>query len=322
VIEIGYLAAFLGGVLTLLSPCGALLLPSFFAYAFDRPGVLLSRTGVFYAGLAAVMVPLGTGAALASQLLLTNQDRVMVVAGWLLVVLGLLTATGVGRLLPSPGGRAQAQVAGRTSPAAVFGLGAVYGVAGSCAGPILGAVLTIAALDGRPAHGAALLAVYALGMAAPLFLLAGVWERFELGGRGWLRGRPVRLGRLELHTTSLVTGALFAAIGGWLLLSGGALTLRGLPDTTGLDLAAQGWLLRLDRLAPDGLVLAVIAALAALVLVQRGWASRRRRNEPTTEPTTELTSELTNEPTTEPTSELTTELTTESGTPRRSRSRR
>jgi cytochrome c biogenesis protein CcdA len=50
VIEIGYLAAFLGGVLTLLSPCGALLLPSFFAYAFDRPGVLLSRTGVFYAG--------------------------------------------------------------------------------------------------------------------------------------------------------------------------------------------------------------------------------------------------------------------------------
>ena len=278
-IEIGYLAAFLGGVLTLLSPCGALLLPSFFAYAFDRPGVLLARTGVFYAGLAAVMVPLGTGAALASQLLLTNQDRVIVAAGWLLVLLGVLTAAGVGRLLPSLSGRAQARVAGRTSPAAVFGLGAVYGVAGSCAGPILGAVLTIAALDGRPAHGAALLAVYALGMAAPLFLLAGVWQRFELGQRGWLRGRAVHLGRVELHTTSLVTGALFIAIGAWLLVSGGSMALPGVPDTTQLDLTAQSWLLRLDRLAPDRLVLAAIAVVAALVLLRRGWTSRRRRDE-------------------------------------------
>lgn len=280
-IEIGYLAAFLGGVLTLLSPCGALLLPSFFAYAFDRPGVLLARTGVFYAGLAAVMVPLGTGAAFASQVLLNNQERLIVAAGWLLVLLGVLTAAGVGRLLPSLSGHAQARVAGRTSPAAVFGLGAVYGVAGSCAGPILGAVLTIAALDGRPAHGAALLAVYALGMAAPLFLLAGVWQRFELGRRGWLRGRALHVGRFELHTTSLVTGGLFVAIGAWLLFSGGSLALPGVPDTTQLDLAAQRWLLRLDRLAPDRLVLAVIAGFAALVLLLRGWSSRRHRAEVT-----------------------------------------
>ena len=273
--EIGYLAAFLGGVLTLLSPCGALLLPSFFAYAFDRPGVLLARTGVFYAGLAAVMVPLGTGAAVASQLLLQHQDRLIVGAGWLLVALGLLTALGIGRRLPSLTGRAQARFEGETSPAAVFGLGAVYGVAGSCAGPILGAVLTIAALDGRPAHGAALLAVYALGMAAPLFLLAGMWERFELSRRGWLRGRAFHVGRLELHTTSLVTGGLFAAIGAWLVASGGVLSLPGLPDTTQVDLTAQQWLLRLDRLAPDHLVLALVAVVAVLVLARRAVGGRR-----------------------------------------------
>jgi len=49
---IGYLAAFLGGVLTLLSPCSALLLPAFFAYAFASRSRLLGRTAVFYAGLA------------------------------------------------------------------------------------------------------------------------------------------------------------------------------------------------------------------------------------------------------------------------------
>ena len=274
--EIGYLAAFLGGVFTLLSPCGALLLPSFFAYAFDRPGVLLQRTAVFYAGLAAVMVPLGTGAALASQLLLTNQQRLVVGAGWLLVVLGVLTALGVGRVLPQLTGRAQAKMAGRTSPAAVVGLGAVYGVAGSCAGPILGAVLTIAALDGRPLHGGALLAVYALGMAAPLFLLAGVWERLQLGQRRWLRGREIDLGCVQLHTTSLVTGGLFAAIGVWLITSGGALSLPGLPDTTQLDLAAQHWLLRLDRIAPDHLVLGAIALVTVVLLGVRLRPGARR----------------------------------------------
>lgn len=37
--DIGFVAAVLGGLLALLSPCSALLLPSFFAYAFrDRGG--------------------------------------------------------------------------------------------------------------------------------------------------------------------------------------------------------------------------------------------------------------------------------------------
>ena len=43
--DVGYVAALVGGVLALLSPCGALLLPSFFAYAFDSSGRLLARTG-------------------------------------------------------------------------------------------------------------------------------------------------------------------------------------------------------------------------------------------------------------------------------------
>ncbi|MCY9555783.1 hypothetical protein M5W98_29730, partial [Paenibacillus apiarius] len=59
--EIGYLAALLGGVLALLSPCSAMLLPAFFAYAFQNPRQLLARTAVFYLGLAAVLVPLGAG---------------------------------------------------------------------------------------------------------------------------------------------------------------------------------------------------------------------------------------------------------------------
>ena len=59
--DIGLLGALAGGVLSLVSPCSALLLPSFFAYAFDNVGKLLVRTTVFWLGLAVVIVPLGEG---------------------------------------------------------------------------------------------------------------------------------------------------------------------------------------------------------------------------------------------------------------------
>lgn len=60
--DIGYFAAFLGGLLALVSPCSALLLPAFFAYSIDSASRLLARTGIFYAGLATTLVPLGAAA--------------------------------------------------------------------------------------------------------------------------------------------------------------------------------------------------------------------------------------------------------------------
>ena len=57
-VEASFLASFLGGLLSLLSPCSALLLPAFFAYAFQSRGVLVGRTAVFYLGLCATLVPI------------------------------------------------------------------------------------------------------------------------------------------------------------------------------------------------------------------------------------------------------------------------
>jgi cytochrome c biogenesis protein CcdA len=269
VIEIGYLAAFLGGVLTLVSPCSALLLPSFFAYAFDRPAALLGRTMIFYAGLAATLVPLGVGASFATRLFFDHRQTIVLVAGWALVGFGVLTMLGGGVAFRAAQ-RAQGRFAGRTGSGAVFGLGAVYGFAGFCSGPILGAVLTVAAADGRPLHGGALLAVYALGMAGPLFLLAVGWERFDLGSRRWLRGRPLSLGRLQLHTTSLVSGALFVAIGVFFLRTDGtAGGVPGLPSSVDAEQAAQLWLRQVADVVPDGAVLLAVGAVAAGVLLWR-----------------------------------------------------
>lgn len=190
---IGYLAALLGGLLALLSPCSALLLPAFFAYSIDSTSRLLARTGIFYAGLASTLVPLGAAGSYAGRFFHGHREGLVLFGGWLIIALGLAQILGLGF-----SSRRISELSGRIRPVtalSVYALGAVYGLAGFCAGPILGSVLTVAAVSGSPVYGGLLLAVYALGMAVPLFLLALLWERFDLGRRRWLRGRALRLGR-------------------------------------------------------------------------------------------------------------------------------
>jgi cytochrome c biogenesis protein CcdA len=95
-IEVTYAGAFIGGVLTLLSPCSALLLPAFFAYAFQRPGQLLLRTGVFYVGMVSILVPLGMGIATASKLVYGHRSTVIAVAGGVIIMLASAAARGAG----------------------------------------------------------------------------------------------------------------------------------------------------------------------------------------------------------------------------------
>src|SRR4029077_2768927 len=135
-------------------------------------------------------------------LLIEQRQLTIVVAGGLLIVLGSLQAFGGGFQLV-PGALVQRlQLPARGT--ATYATGLVYGLTGFCSGPLLGGVLTVAAAGQSPYLGAALLLVYALGMVAPLFILAAAWDRFDLGHKRWLRGGSVRLGPLRLHTTNVV----------------------------------------------------------------------------------------------------------------------
>lgn len=268
--EIGYLAAFLGGLLALISPCSALLLPAFFAYSLDSAGRLLARTGIFYAGLATTLVPLGVAGSYASRFFYGNRDLLVSVGGWLIIALGAAQILGLGFA-----SRRLAAVSGRIRPttaAPVYALGLVYGFAGFCAGPILGSVLTVAAFSGSPVYGGLLLAVYALGMAVPLFFLALLWDRYDLGSRRWLRGRGLTVGRFRLHTTSLVSGAFFIVLGVLFLVFDGATTLPGLVSVD-RSFAAEQWAGEVGAAVPDWALLVGVVAAAGAVLALR---ARRR----------------------------------------------
>ncbi len=277
-IEVSYLAAFFGGVLSLLSPCSALLLPAFFAYAFQSRKGLLAKTAIFYVGLATTLVPLGMGLSAVSMLFYGQRSTLILVAGALIIALGVLQLLGGGFDLPGPFPRLRGKVRGESTGAA-FALGAVYGFAGFCSGPILGAVLTVAAASGQVLRGAGPLAIYALGMAVPLFLMAALWDRFDLGRRAWLRGRELCLGRLRIHTTNPISGAMFVLLGTIFIAYEGTSALSGLYEENGavdLAYAAELWANSLAGSILDTLVLAAALAVA-LSLAAAAYARRRRK---------------------------------------------
>lgn len=265
--DVGYLAALLGGTLALLSPCSAMLLPSFFAYAFGSPGRLVARTGVFYLGLAAVLVPLGVGSSAIAGVFFRHRDTLILVAGWAIIALGVVQLAGRGFAL-GPAQRWLGRLTG-DSPASVFALGAVSGLAGFCSGPILGAILTVAATSDQPASGGALLAVYALGMTAPLLLLALAWDRWRMGQRRWLRGRGLTVGRFRVHSTSFASGLLFIALGVLFLAFDGTAGLAGGLGLTDVEGAAQEWVTGTLGSVPDEAILLLVAVAALAVLVRR-----------------------------------------------------
>jgi cytochrome c biogenesis protein CcdA/thiol-disulfide isomerase/thioredoxin len=192
-----YLLAFVGGVLTIVSPCILPVLPFVFSRA-DQP---FRRSGLpLLAGMAftfAVVAGLATFAG--SWIVRANQiGRIVAIAVFALLGLALLfpsLAEFLSRPLVRLGGRVQGQ---NTSEAPSVGKSLVLGMStgllwAPCAGPILGLILTGAAIQGPSAHTTLLLLSFAAGAASSLAvaLLAGkqVFSLMKksLGAEEWIR---------------------------------------------------------------------------------------------------------------------------------------
>jgi cytochrome c biogenesis protein CcdA/thiol-disulfide isomerase/thioredoxin len=237
------LLAFLGGVLTILSPCILPVLPFVFARA-DQP---FRKTGLpLLAGMALTFVTVAavaTGSA--GWLVRANQigrDAAMIVMAILGITLlwpGL--ATRVSRPFVRLGSEIQ-RSSTPDSPPSVFRsvlLGVATGLLWApCAGPILGLVLTGAALAGAGARTVFLLLSYAIGAAVSLAvaLLAGgrvfaVLKR-SLKAEAWIRGA---LG------VAVLAGVVVIAFG----LDRGLLTRLSLASTSGIEQSL------IDRVQPS-----------------------------------------------------------------------
>jgi cytochrome c biogenesis protein CcdA len=277
------IVAFAGGVLSLLSPCSALLLPAFFAYAFPSRGQLVLRTGVFYVGLLTLFVPLGLGLGAIGSLFLERRAELSLVAGLLLIAIGALQLAVGGFELPGAGRVSGSRFgASGESLAATYALGLVYGIGGFCSGPLLGGVLTIAGASGGAAEGALLLSIFAAGMAAPLLVLALLWERLGTTGRGRLRGREIRIGPWTRHVSVVLSSALFIVLGMAFIVFQGGNALGGVYAQLGASDLALGIETAVRDIATEApLALAVITLTPiTFILVTIVLARRPTKPEP------------------------------------------
>lgn len=270
--DIGYAGAFLGGVLALLSPCSVMLLPAFFAYAFAAPISILVRTFQFLGGLLVTLVPLGVFSASLGSLVTENREALVAIAASAVIVAGLVQLLSI----PIPGlSRKEGEHGDRTSAVSVFFLGAVYAVAGVCAGPILGSVLMVAALGGNPVYGGIMLAFYALGMVVPLFALALAWGRFGSRMVRVMRPRMLRIGPWQNAWSLVISGALTIGIGVLLLITNGTANLGGIV-TVDTQYRAESWVSSLTQSIPNVWFIVVAVGAIAAVLVAARAVSRKR----------------------------------------------
>jgi cytochrome c biogenesis protein CcdA/thiol-disulfide isomerase/thioredoxin len=225
--------AFLGGILTIVSPCILPVLPFVFSRAdqpFRRSGLpLLTGMAITFAALAAVATVGGGWIVRANQYGRIAAMILLAILGLSLIWQGLADRlmrpfVGLGSRLTQP-----RQTDGQPSISQALWLGVATGLLWApCAGPILGLILTGAAVEGASAHTAFLLLAYAAGAATSLtvVLLAGgrVFHALKrsLGAEVWIR---------RMLGAAVLAGVAAIAVGA----DRGVLTQLSLTSTSGVE---------------------------------------------------------------------------------------
>jgi cytochrome c-type biogenesis protein len=232
--NIGLAAAFAAGIVSFLSPCVLPLVPGYISYiagqAVDAPArasdwrrrsKALLISAFFVMGFGAVFVALGAGATAIGQLFLQYRYEANIAGGIIVIAFGVFTLGVMHRVTWFQRDfRLHPRLAGGSASTA-FLLGAAFGFGWTpCIGPILGAILTVSAVQSSLQGGVGLLTAYALGLGLP-FLLTAVFLRELLGRLKFLRraSRPLQVGAgvlMILFGVAMVTGKL-AALSYWLL---------------------------------------------------------------------------------------------------------
>lgn len=176
------LIAFSFGVLSVLSPCILPVIPLIAAYSAKtgkwRPITLIL-------GLSLSFTLMGVLASAFGQVLQRYQTIMYVFGGGIIILFGLIMIFDVieeriRMLVPKTGllTRFSTPNAGGIAGGFLFGfsLGIIWT---PCIGPILGAILTMVALQGEILHGGLLLFIYSLGLGVPLLAIAYT-SRFSL----------------------------------------------------------------------------------------------------------------------------------------------
>lgn len=238
--EVNIILAFAAGMLGFLSPCIVPLIPGYLSFVSGLSlaemsteerrrhlGRVLLAAALFVLGFSLVFTGLGASASLLGGLILDNRLVLTRLGGAVVIFMGL-AVLGVVKI---PGLYRERRFRLQRRPFGMIGalpVGMAFGFAWTpCVGPVLTAVLTLAAASGTASGGALLLFAYSLGLGLP-FLITALLMTAAIDAMGWLR----RNGR-----------AVTTVSGVFLLVMGGAMV-------TDLLFALNTWILRLVPFRP------------------------------------------------------------------------
>ena len=234
--DVSLLAALAAGLVSFLSPCVLPLVPPYLVYL---AGTSLGRLAevpssaesgqiqatrqsrvrretvaaalVFVAGFSTVFVLLGAGASVFGSLLRAYSHILSIIAGIAIMAMGLhfLGLTPIALLMREK--RAAMPKPVGLGGAYVMGLAFAFGWT-PCIGPILAAILAVAASEATVTKGAGLLAVYSAGLGIPFVLAAFAAEPFAAFVARF-RGHVAKVEKV-MGALLVLTGIAFLA--GWI----------------------------------------------------------------------------------------------------------
>ena len=174
--------AFLAGLISFLSPCVLPLIPGYISYisgtSFDKlvekkKNLIVVKTIFFTLGFSFVFIALGSTASLIGKFFLTNSNIFRIIAGVIIIffslhLIGMLNFNFMNKDIRIFTDQYSNNMTFPLLVGAAFGFGWT-----PCIGPILGSILTLAALEENISKGILLLSFCSLGLAIP-FIISGV----------------------------------------------------------------------------------------------------------------------------------------------------
>jgi cytochrome c-type biogenesis protein len=184
-------AAFAAGLVSFLSPCVLPLVPPYLVYLAGASLERLAEGGpaprarrqtviaaaLFVLGFSTVFVALGASASVVGSLIRIYSGPLAIIAGVIIIIMGLhfLGLTPIALLAREK--RVEMSKPVGLWGAYVMGLAFAFGWT-PCIGPILAAILAVAASEQTVTRGAGLLAIYSLGLGVPFIAAAFAIEPF------------------------------------------------------------------------------------------------------------------------------------------------
>ena len=174
--------AFLAGFISFLSPCVLPLIPGYISYisgtsfdkiSYKKRNLVVAKTVFFTLGFSIVFIALGSTASFIGKFFLTNSNILRIAAGIIIIFLslGIMKIINFNFMNQDIRFFTNKYSNNLTFP---FIVGAAFGFGWTpCIGPILGSIITLAALEENVARGTLLLSFYSLGLAIP-FIISGV----------------------------------------------------------------------------------------------------------------------------------------------------